>query len=75
MFCGFSNKRPLSRHSIITKLWEYVKDIVYWIPVISFNELWSRIVAEILRVTLHMLKNMGKETEYGLDILRATNAS
>jgi hypothetical protein len=53
-------------------LWGYVKDIVYRTPVTSLDELELRIVAAIETVTPQMLENTWRETEYRLDILRAT---
>jgi hypothetical protein len=53
-------------------LWGYVKDIVYKIPVTSFDEQKLRIVAEIETVTPQMLENTCGETEYRLDTSCAT---
>jgi hypothetical protein len=53
-------------------LFGYVKDIVYKTPVTSLDELKLRIVAVIETVTPQMLENTWRETEYRLDILRAT---
>jgi hypothetical protein len=47
----------------------YIKDIVYKIPVTTLDEPKLRIVAAMETVTLHMLENTWRETEYGLDIL------
>jgi hypothetical protein len=46
-----------------------VKDIVYKNLMTSLDELKLRIVAAIETVTLQMLENTWRETEYRLDIL------
>jgi hypothetical protein len=56
-------------------LWGCVKDTVYKTPVTSLDELKLRIVAAIETVTPQMLENTCRETEYRLDILRATKGA
>jgi hypothetical protein len=55
----------------ITFLWGYVKNIVYKTPVTSLDELKLKIVAAIETVTLQILENSWRETEYSSDISRA----
>jgi hypothetical protein len=54
-------------------LWDYVKDIVYKIPVTSLDELKLRLVAVIKTVTPQLLENTWTETEYRLDILQTVS--
>jgi hypothetical protein len=56
-------------------LWGYIKHIVYKTLVTSLNEMMLRIVAAIETVTPQMLENTWRETEYRLDILRATKGA
>jgi hypothetical protein len=56
-------------------LLHFFKIIGYKIPVTSLDELKLRIVAAIETVTPQMLENTWRETEYRLDILRATKGA
>jgi len=53
-------------------LWGYVKDKVFWTPVLDITNLKARITDGIATVTEDMLENTWRETDYRLDVLRAT---
>ena len=53
-------------------LWRYVKDKVFWTPVADITSLKARITDGIATVTEDMLENTWRETDYRLDVLRAT---
>jgi hypothetical protein len=56
-------------------LWGYVKDIVYKTKVRDINDLKQRITDAIATVDEAMLEQTWMETEYRLDVLRATNGA
>jgi len=53
-------------------LWRYVKDKVFWTPVPDITNLKARITDGIATVTEDLLENTWRETDYRLDVLRAT---
>ena len=53
-------------------LWGYVKDKVFSTPVPDITNLKARITDGIATVTEDMLENTWRETDYRLDVLRAT---
>jgi len=56
-------------------LWRYVKDKVFWTRVADITNLKARITDGIATVTEDMLENTWRETDYRLDVLRATNGT
>jgi len=56
-------------------LWRYVKDKVFSTPVPDSTNLKARITDGIATVTEHMSENTWKETDYQLDVLRATKGA
>jgi hypothetical protein len=52
-------------------LWGYMKNIVYHTKVNDLPDLHHRITYAIASVTLEMLRNTWRETEYRLDISHA----
>jgi hypothetical protein len=56
-------------------LWGYVKDIVYHTKVNDLPDLRRRITDAVASVTPKMLRNTWIETEYRLDVCRATNGA
>ena len=56
-------------------LWDYVKDIVYRTKVRDLSDLQLRIIEAIGTVTVDMIARTWLETEYRLDILRATDGA
>jgi len=53
-------------------LWQYVKDKVFSTPVPDITNLKARITDAFPTITGDMLENTWRETEYQLDVLRAT---
>ena len=56
-------------------LWRYVKDKVFSTPVPDITNLKARITDGIATVTEDMLENTWRETDYRLDVLRATKGA
>ena len=57
-------------------LWGYVKDIVYRTKVRDVSDLQQRIIEALdTAITVDMLARTWLETEYRLDIVRATNGA
>jgi hypothetical protein len=54
-------------------MWGYVKDIVYANLVLDLQNLRNRITNAISTITPDMLQCVWIETDYRLDIVRATN--
>ena len=52
--------------------WGYVKDKVFSTPVPDFTNLKARITDAFATITEEMLENTWRETDYRLDVLRAT---
>ena len=57
---------------IINQEWQYVKDKLFSTPVPDITNLKARITDAFATITEDMLYNMWRETDYQLDILRAT---
>ena len=53
-------------------LWGYVKDKVFSTPVPDITNLKARITDAFAAITEDVLENMWRETDYRLDVLRAT---
>jgi len=53
-------------------LWGYVKDKVFSTPVPDITNLKARITGAFATITEDMLENTWRETDYRLDVLRAT---
>ena len=56
-------------------LWRYVKDKVFWTPVPDITNLKARITDAFGTITEGMLENTRRETDYRLDVLRATKGA
>jgi len=56
-------------------LGEYVKDKVFSTPVPDITNLKARITDGFATITEDMLENTWRETDYRLDVLRATNGA
>ena len=56
-------------------LWGYVKDNVFSTPVPDITNLKSRIANTFVTITEDMLENTWRETDYRLDVLRATRGA
>jgi len=56
-------------------LWRYVKDKVFSTPVSDITNLKARITDAFATITEDTLANTWRETEYQLDVLRATKAA
>jgi len=56
-------------------LWGYVKDKVFSTPVPDITNLKARITDAFVTVTEDMLENTWRETDYRLDVLRATKGA
>jgi len=56
-------------------LWRYVKDKVFWTPVPDITNLKARITDAFGTITEDMLENTWRETDYRLDVLRATKGA
>ena len=56
-------------------LWRYVKDKVFSTPFPDITNLKARITDAFATITEHMLENTWKETDYRLDVLRATKGA
>ena len=56
-------------------LWEYVKDKVFSTPVPDITNLKARITDGFATITEDMLENTWRETDYRLDVLRATKGA
>jgi len=56
-------------------LWGYVKDKVFSTPVPDITNLKARITDAFATITEHMLENTWRETDYRLDVLRATKGA
>jgi len=56
-------------------LWGYVKDKVFSTPVPDITNLKARITYAFVTITEHMLENTWRETDYRLDVLRATKGA
>jgi len=56
-------------------LWRYVKDKVFSTPVLDITNLKERITDAFATVTEDMLENTWRETDYRLDVLRATKGA
>ena len=50
----------------------HVKDKVFWTPVPDITNLKARITDAFATITEDMLENTWRETDYRLDVLRAT---
>jgi len=53
-------------------LWGHVKDKVFSTPVPDITNLKARITDAFVTITEDMLENTWRETDYRLDVLRAT---
>jgi len=62
-------------HPFYFFLWRYVKDKVLSIPVPDITNLKARITDGIATVIEDMLENTWRETDYRLDVLRATKGA
>ena len=56
-------------------LWGFVKDIVFSTPVPDITNLKARIIDAFAEITEDMLENTWRETDYRLDVLRATKGA
>jgi len=56
-------------------LWGYVKDKVFSTPVPDITDLKARITDAFAIITEDMLENTWRETDYRLDVLRATKGA
>ena len=56
-------------------VWGYVKDKVFSTPVPDITNLKARITDAFATVTEDMLENTGRESDYRLDVLRATKGA
>jgi hypothetical protein len=56
-------------------LWGYVKDKVFSIPVPDITNLKARVTDAFATITEDMLENTWRETDYRLDVLRATKGA
>ena len=56
-------------------LWGYVKDKVFSTPVPDITNLKARITDAFAAITEDMLENTWRETDYRLDVLRATKGA
>jgi len=56
-------------------LWGYVKDKVFSTPVPDITNLKARVTDGIATITEDMLENTWRETDYRLDVLRATKGA
>jgi len=56
-------------------LWRYVKDKVFSTPVPDITNMKARITDTFATITEDMLENTWRETDYQLDILRATKGA
>jgi len=56
-------------------LWGYVKDKVFSTPVPDITNLKARITDAFATITEDILENTWKETDYRLDVLRATKGA
>jgi len=56
-------------------LWGYVKDKVFSTPVPDITNMKARITDAFATVTEDMLENTRRETDYRLDVLRATKGA
>jgi len=62
-------------HPLNFFLWGYVKDKVFSTPVPDITNLNARITDDFVTITEDMLENTCSETDYQLDILRATKGA
>ena len=56
-------------------LWGYVKDEVFSTPVPDITNLKAKITDDLATITEDMLENTWRETDYRLDVLRATKGA
>jgi len=56
-------------------LWGYIKNIVYAEKIKNIQHLQERITSAIENVTRDMIQKMSQETEFRLDVSRATNGA
>jgi len=56
-------------------LWRYVKDKMFLTPVPDITNWKARITDAFATITEDMLENMWRETDYQLDVLRATKGA
>jgi len=56
-------------------LWGYVKEKVFLTPVPDITNLKARITDDFATITEDMLENTWRETDYRLDVLRATKGA
>jgi len=56
-------------------LWGHVKDKVFSTPVPDITNLKARITDAFATITEHVLENTWRETDYRLDVLRATKGA
>jgi len=57
-------------------LWRYVKDKVFSTPVPDITQIWkARITDALATTTEDTLENTWRETEYRIDVLRATKGA
>jgi len=56
-------------------LWGYVKDSVFSTPFLDITNLKPRITEAFATITEHVLENTWRETDYRLDVLRATKGA
>ena len=66
--------RRISSH-FTSFLWGYVKDEVFSTPFPDITNLKARITDAFATITEDMLENTWRETDYRLDVLRATKAA
>jgi len=55
--------------------WGYVKDNVFSTPVPDITSLKARLTDAFAKITEDMLENTRRETDYRLDVLRATKGA
>lgn len=70
-----ATKEPRSDSPLDFFLWGHLKSIVYSEKICNIAHLRQRIVEALASVTPDMLLNTWKETEYRLDVARATNGA
>ena len=62
-------------HPLDFFLWGYVKVKVFSTPVPDITDLKARITDTFATITEHVLENTWRETDYRLDVLRATQGA
>jgi len=61
--------------ALVIFLWRYVKDKVFSTPIPDITNLKARITDDFATITEDMLENTWRETDYRLDVLRATKGA